>query len=94
MQLSDTQEEKDYININGEDVEFVIDEYENPYLKYNIGGKNLYIPFPFETDEEEPAYKPPMFTNGKPTAVLPKKRGWKVHKSHSDSRKVLLSRTL
>lgn len=56
------QEEKSYINIDGEDVEFVIDEYENPYLKYNIDGKNLYIPFPFETEDEEEPYKGPMLT--------------------------------
>lgn len=62
MQLSETQEEKEYINIDGEDVEFVIDEYENPYLKYNIDGKNLYIPFPFETEDEEEPYKGPMLT--------------------------------
>lgn len=62
LQLSDIQEEKEYINIDGEDVEFVIDEYENPYLKYNIDGKNLYIPFPFETEDEEEPYKGPMLT--------------------------------
>jgi len=61
-QLTDTQEEKSYINIDGEDVEFVIDEYENPYLKYTIDGKNMYIPFPFETDDEEEPYKGPMLT--------------------------------
>jgi len=63
LQFSDIQEEKEYINIDGEDVEFVIDEYENPYLKYNIDGKNLYIPFPFETEDEEEPYKGPMLTN-------------------------------
>lgn len=62
LQLSETQEEKDYINIDGEDVEFVIDEYENPYLKYTISGKNVYIPFPFETEDEEEPYKGPMLT--------------------------------
>lgn len=62
MQPSSVQEEKDYINIDGEDVEFVIDEYENPYLKYNIGGKNVYIPFPFETEDEQEPYKGPMLT--------------------------------
>ncbi len=61
-QFTDTQEEKNYINIDGEDVEFVIDEYENPYLKYTIDGKNMYIPFPFETDDEEEPYKGPMLT--------------------------------
>ena len=60
--LDDVQEGKEHININGEDVEFVIDEYENPYLKYNINGKNLYIPFPFETEDEEEPYKGPMLT--------------------------------
>ena len=62
MQPSSVQEEKEYINIDGEDVEFVIDEYENPYLKYNIDGKNLYIPFPFETEDEQEPYKGPMLT--------------------------------
>lgn len=62
LQLSETQQEKEYINIDGENVEFVIDEYENPYLKYNIGGKNVYIPFPFETEDEEEPYKGPMLT--------------------------------
>ena len=56
------QEEKSYININGEDVEFVIDDYENPYLKYTIHGTNLYIPFPFETEDDEEPYKGPMLT--------------------------------
>lgn len=42
-----------YINIDGEDVELVLDEYENPYLKYNISGKNIFIPYPFEFDDEE-----------------------------------------
>lgn len=61
-QLADTEEEKNYITINGEDVEFVIDDYENPYLKYTINGKNVYIPFPFETDDEGEGYKGPMLT--------------------------------
>jgi len=62
LQLSDDQEEKSYINIDGEDVEFVTDEYENAYLKYTISGKNVYIPFPFETEDEEEPYKGPMLT--------------------------------
>lgn len=62
LQLSDIQEEKSYINIDGEDVEFVTDEYENAYLKYTISGKNVYIPFPFETEDEEEPYKGPMLT--------------------------------
>jgi hypothetical protein len=61
-QLTDTEEEKSYITIDGEDVEFVIDDYENPYLKYTIDGKNVYIPFPFETDDEGEGYKGPMLT--------------------------------
>lgn len=72
---SKIQEEKTYINIDGEDVEFVTDEYDNPYLKYAIGGKNIYIPFPFETEDEEEPYKGPMLTNygtHTTTAVLSK----------------------
>lgn len=74
-QLSDIQEEKEYININGENVEFVIDEYENPYLRYAIDGQSVYIPFPFETaEEEEPIYKPPIFTNYDKSSLLSKRR--------------------
>jgi len=73
-QLPDIQEEKEYISINGEDVEFVIDEYENPYLRYAIHGQSVYIPFPFETAEEEPVYKPPTFTNDRKSSLLSKRR--------------------
>lgn len=72
--VSDIQEEKEYISINGEDVEFVIDEYENPYLRYAIHGQSVYIPFPFETAEEEPIYKPPTFTNYDKSSLLSKRR--------------------
>lgn len=82
MQLSETQEEKEYINIDGEDVEFVIDEYENPYLKYNIDGKNLYIPFPFETEDEEEPYKGPMLTKSESIG-----KDWKTYEKHKPSRK-------
>lgn len=47
------EEEKVYININGEAVEMVIDDYENLYLKYNIKGETIYIPYPFLTEEEQ-----------------------------------------
>lgn len=51
-------EDKVYININGEPVEFVIDDYENPFLKYNIKGTNIYIPYPFITEEDnQPDFK-------------------------------------
>ena len=82
LQLSETQEEKDYINIDGEDVEFVIDEYENPYLKYNIGGKNVYIPFPFETEDEQEPYKGPMLTKSESIG-----KDWKTYEKHKPSRK-------
>ena len=62
MQVSDIQEEKEYININGDNVEFVVDEYDNPYLKYVINEKPVYIPFLFETEDEEESYKGPMLT--------------------------------
>lgn len=48
------EEEKVYILIDGEHVEMVSDEFENQYLKqYMHDGTYIFIPFPFETEEED-----------------------------------------
>lgn len=94
LQLSNTQEEKEYINIDGEDVEFVVDEYENPYLKYNINGKNLYIPFPFETEDSEPLYKGPIITKYENAPILFKDRNGSLPKRGKAPRKDLRASTL
>lgn len=46
-------EEMAYIVIDGQKVEMVIDKGENLYLKYKIGETDVFIPFPFETQDEE-----------------------------------------
>ena len=94
LQLPETQEEKDYITINGEDVEFVIDDYENPYLKYTIDGKNIYIPFPFETEDSEPIYKGPIITKHERATVLFKNRIRVLPKRGEAPRKDLRASTL
>lgn len=47
-----SEEEKVYILIDGQHVEMVSDEYGNQYLKQRIDGFDIYVPFPFETEEE------------------------------------------
>jgi hypothetical protein len=47
------KEEKTYILIDGNHVEMVADEFGNQYLKqYPCNDTPIYIPFPFETEEE------------------------------------------
>jgi len=41
-----------YIMIDGQEVEMVVDKGDNPYLKYKIGETDVFIPFPFETQDE------------------------------------------
>lgn len=94
LQLSNTQEDKEYINIDGEDVEFVVDEYDNAYLKYTISGKNLYIPFPFETEDSEPLYKGPIIAKHGNTPILPKNRTGSLPKRGKAPRKDLRASTL
>lgn len=49
---SSSEEERVYINIDGEKIELVSDEFGNQYLKQNTYGlHHIYIPFPFETEE-------------------------------------------
>lgn len=48
-----SEEEKTYILIDGEHVELVSDEFGNQYLKQRTYLHTIYIPFPFETEEEE-----------------------------------------
>lgn len=46
------EEEKVYININGENIELVADEYGGQYLKQYIShGSIIYIPYPGATDD-------------------------------------------
>lgn len=46
------EDEKVYININGQNVELVADEYDNQYLKqYISGGAYIYIPYMGPTDD-------------------------------------------
>jgi hypothetical protein len=48
------EEDKTYILINGEHIEMVADEFGNQYLKQITYEENyIYIPFPFELEEEE-----------------------------------------
>ena len=94
LQLPETQEDKEYINIDGEDVEFVVDEYDNAYLKYTISGKNLYIPFPFETEDSEPIYKGPIIAKHERTTVLFKNRIRVLPKRGEAPRKDLRASTL
>jgi hypothetical protein len=49
---SSSEEEKTYILIDGNHVEMVADEFGNQYLKQFISDQPVYIPFPFETEEE------------------------------------------
>lgn len=52
------EEEKVYINIDGQQVEMVSDDYGNQYLKYRIDYKKVvFVPFPFETEEETDSLK-------------------------------------
>lgn len=51
-QKASSEEEKTYVIIDGEHVELVSDEFGNQYLKQDASGSVLYIPFPFETEEE------------------------------------------
>ena len=52
-------DEKVYINIDGNPIEMVADDYGNQYLKEPLpnSGSYLYIPFPFETEEEKDSVK-------------------------------------
>lgn len=51
---TETETEKVYIYIDGNKREIVADEYGNQYLKqYSYGNNVIYIPFTFETAEEE-----------------------------------------
>ena len=51
-QRTPQEEEKVYININGENIELVADEYGNQYLKENAGTVYIYIPYPGETEDQ------------------------------------------
>lgn len=51
------EEEKVYINIDGQDVELVADEYDNQYLKQYIGGAYIYIPYQGETEDASDTLK-------------------------------------
>lgn len=53
MASPEEQEEHVFISIDGNPVELVIDEYENPYLKQNTDCGVIYIPFTFPTEEDE-----------------------------------------
>lgn len=45
---------KVYIQIDGQDVELVADEFGNSYLKYRTDYKSvIFVPFPFETEEKQ-----------------------------------------
>lgn len=47
-----SEEEKVFIDVNGEKLQLVSDEYGNQYLKqYTYMGHYIYVPFPFETEE-------------------------------------------
>ena len=48
---SGIDEEKTFITIDGEKVEMVSDEYGNQYLKQHTYYHDIYVPFPFETEE-------------------------------------------
>lgn len=48
-----SDEEKTYIIVDGNHIEMVADEFGNQYLKqYPCGDVPVYIPFPFETEDE------------------------------------------
>lgn len=48
------EEEKVYISIDGKEVELVIDDYGNQYLKQILPHNGIiYIPFTFPVEEEE-----------------------------------------
>jgi hypothetical protein len=48
-----SEEEKTYIIVDGNHIEMVADEFGNQYLKqYSSENMPIYIPFPFETEEE------------------------------------------
>ena len=53
------EDTKVFITIDGNDIEMVADDYGNQYLKEPVGGTGgyLYIPFPFETEEEKDSVK-------------------------------------
>lgn len=46
-------EEKVYISIDGKEVELVVDDYGNQYLKQNTSCGIMYVPFTFPVEEEE-----------------------------------------
>lgn len=46
-----SEEEKVYINVDGENLELVSDEYGNQYLKQRTYMHYIYVPFPFDTEE-------------------------------------------
>lgn len=50
-QTTPQEEEKVYININGDKLELVADEYGNQYLKENAGTVYIYIPYTGTTDD-------------------------------------------
>ena len=51
---SGIDEEKAFILIDENHIEMVADEFGNQYLKeYVTDGRAIYIPFPFETEEQE-----------------------------------------
>lgn len=46
-------DDKVYITIEDRQIELVSDEYENLYLKQNVKGSVIYIPYTFHIEEEE-----------------------------------------
>lgn len=50
-------EEPPHILIDGKKIELVSDDVGNQYLKQTVSGSDIYIPFPFETEEAEPESK-------------------------------------
>lgn len=42
-----------FISVDGNYIEMVVDEYDNPYLKEKIMFWTIYIPFTFPTEDNE-----------------------------------------
>lgn len=49
---SSKEENEPHVIIEDTKIEIVSDEYGNQYLKQIVDGFIIYIPFPFETEEE------------------------------------------
>lgn len=75
---TETEVEKVYINIDRQQIELVSDEYGNQYLKqYTYMNKVVYIPFTFETAEEEDTTSvQSLYTKNESTSIKRGKRAW------------------